>query len=84
MREALREARQLPLILRCTIVGSVVLSAVAAAVGLLSGLQHPSTVWFAILEGGFIGGVVGAALGLLIGTAAFLLAAAAGRIKHLR
>jgi hypothetical protein len=85
MREALREARQLPLILRCTLGGSLVLSVAVAIVALVGALnEYPSTAWFAVIEGGFIGAVTGAILGLLAGTAAFLIAAAARRIKHVR
>ncbi len=59
------------------------LSVPAAAAGLILGLSYPSTVWFAILEGGFIGGVTGAALGLLVGATVSLLAAVARHVKHL-
>jgi hypothetical protein len=79
----LRELGRLPLILRCTLAGSISVSVVAGVVALIGALvEYPRTAWFALLEGGFLGAVAGAALGLLVGLACSMLAGLARRLAR--
>jgi hypothetical protein len=78
-----RELGHMPLILRCTVVGSASLCVVVAGVALVGALvEYPSTAWFAVLEGGFIGGIVGGVVGFLAGMAAYVLATVTRRIRR--
>ena len=78
-----RELGRMPLIARCSVVGSACLGIVVAILALVGGLvENPATAWFAVLEGGFLGAVAGGVLGLLAGVVAYPLATVARRIRR--
>ncbi|HUA74292.1 MAG TPA: hypothetical protein VL988_05990 [Solirubrobacteraceae bacterium] len=63
----------MPLIPRFAVAATVLGSVVGAIAGVLLGLDHPSTVWFALFEGAFLVGVAASLLGLLAGLIAYVL-----------
>ena len=66
MRRALRG---LPIRLRCTVIGAVVLGLIGAAVGLVAGLRtYAPTAWAATFEVGLPAMVLGAVVGALVGS----------------
>jgi hypothetical protein len=80
-----RELGGMPLIVRCTVIGSATFGFVGAIGGLVLGLaEYPATAWFAVFEGGFLAALAGGLLGFLAGAVAYPLAAAAHRIRRRR
>lgn len=59
-----------PLWARMAVLAGLGCCMVGGLLGLLLGLSHPATVWFAIPEGAFILGVAGALTGLVLGAVA--------------
>jgi hypothetical protein len=69
-REFWRGIAELPLVLRWSVKGGLVIGTVGAVVGLLVGLSaYPPTAWFAVLEVGIPAFIVGTLLGAAAGTA---------------
>ena len=70
LRRALRE---LPVPLRHAVIGAVVLGVTGGIVGLAIGLRaYVPTAWFAILEVGVPAALLGAVLGLVVGSLAYV------------
>lgn len=71
MRSIVRTLEDIPLVLRCALIGCFSLGAVGMIAGLVLGLSYPPTVVVAIIEGGLLGAIPGAVLGLLAGVVAY-------------
>ena len=71
MGSVLRTLSDMPVPTRFAVVGAVVLGIAGGIAGLISGLLHyPPTAWFAVVElgvpGALLGGLAGFVLGLLV------------------
>jgi hypothetical protein len=69
VRHAVRELRELPLPLRLAAFGGAVFGVLGGIVGLVLGLRtYVPTAWAAVPEVGIPAAMVGAALGLVVGS----------------
>lgn len=66
---AAAEFRRLPVVAQCAVIGSLVGAPVGGIVGLILGIRtYVPTAWFAVLEVGVPGMIVGTLSALLVGT----------------
>lgn len=73
MQRLRRGLRELPVPLRHAVIGAVVLGVTGGIVGLAIGLRaYVPTAWFAILEVGVPAALLGAVLGLVVGSLAYV------------
>jgi ABC-type uncharacterized transport system permease subunit len=69
----------LPPVTRYAVIGATACALLGGLVGLVVGLRtYPATAWFAVLEVGVPAGIVGAAVGAVVG----LLTVSVHRINH--
>ena len=73
MEQLRRALRELPVPLRHTVIGAVVLGITGGIVGMAIGLRtYVPTAWFAILEVGVPAALLGAVLGLVVGSLVYV------------
>ena len=80
MRSARSQLASVPTVQRYAVVGSAVLGALGALVGLMLGLRaYPPTAWFAVIEVAVPAAVAGGLLGALAGLTVAAVRRRAGR-----